>query len=195
MQIFTKYGAINDIIIKASQAFIVFESQISALMAKKALNEYKIDELGVRFILSFVDPTFLKDTSSPGSELAMSETFSHTQGALGEGQNSARAMLFMKSNSKVKALYKKTQPAPLQSSKLTCRYDIQIDNDKDFQVAKKIIGSKGYNMKHIIDGTLNGTNYDPQKENDLIKLRLRGKGSGFKEGPAKRGLPILPRIG
>jgi hypothetical protein len=70
---------------------------------------------------------------------------------------------------------------------LTCRYDIQIDNDKDFQVAKKIIGSKGYNMKQIIDGSLNGTPYDPHKENDLIKLRLRGKGSGFKEGPAKRG--------
>jgi hypothetical protein len=42
-------------------------------------------------------------------------------------------------------------------------------------------------MKQIIDGTLAGTRYDPLKENDLIKLRLRGKGSGFKEGPAKRG--------
>lgn len=41
-------------------------------------------------------------------------------------------------------------------------------------------------MKQIIDGTLAGTSYDPLKENDLVKLRLRGKGSGFKEGPAKR---------
>jgi hypothetical protein len=53
-------------------------------------------------------------------------------------------------------------------------------------VAKKIIGAKGCNMKQIIDGALQGTNYDPLKENDLVKLRLRGKGSGFKEGPAKR---------
>lgn len=41
-------------------------------------------------------------------------------------------------------------------------------------------------MKQIIDGSLSGTNYDPDKENDLVKLRLRGRGSGFKEGPAKR---------
>lgn len=41
-------------------------------------------------------------------------------------------------------------------------------------------------MKQIIDGSLLGTSYDPLKENDLIKLRLRGKGSGFKEGPAKK---------
>jgi hypothetical protein len=73
------------------------------------------------------------------------------------------------------------------SSKLTCRYDIQIENDREFQVAKKIIGAKGCNMKHIIDGTLFGTNFDLKTENDLIKLRLRGRGSGFKEGPAKRG--------
>jgi len=26
--------------------------------------------------------------------------------------------------------------------KFTCRYEIQIENDKDFQVARKIIGSK-----------------------------------------------------
>lgn len=42
-------------------------------------------------------------------------------------------------------------------------------------------------MKHIIDMTLVNTMYDRRTENDLIKLRLRGKGSGFKEGPAKKG--------
>lgn len=82
------------------------------------------------------------------------------------------------------------QAAASASSKLTCRYDIQIDNDRDFQVAKKIIGAKGCNMKQIIDGTLYNTPYDSTKENDLVKLRLRGRGSGFKEGPAKRGNSI-----
>ncbi|CAK93751.1 unnamed protein product (macronuclear) [Paramecium tetraurelia] len=65
--------------------------------------------------------------------------------------------------------------------KFTCRYDVQIDNDKDFQVARKIIGielesilgAKGCNMKKIIDQY-------------LVKLRLRGRGSGYKEGPEKR---------
>lgn len=81
----------------------------------------------------------------------------------------------------------KIQANNISSSKLTCRYDIQINNDKEFQVAKKIIGAKGCNMKHIIDMTLNNTHYDRRVEKDLIKLRLRGKGSGFKEGPAKKG--------
>ncbi|KAM3135442.1 hypothetical protein pb186bvf_012461 [Paramecium bursaria] len=66
--------------------------------------------------------------------------------------------------------------------KYTCRYDVQIDNDKEFQVARKIIGSKGCNMKKIIDQCL----VDSSREFDLIKLRLRGKGSGYKEGPEKR---------
>lgn len=153
-------------------------------MAKKALNGYTIAELGVQFILEFVDPATMKASTSPVGDLAASENLSYT--GLGD-QASSSAMMFMKSSSKVKSLDQKTAASTAQSSKLTCRYDIQIDNDRDFQVAKKIIGSKGYNMKMIIDGTLAGTRYDPLKENDLIKLRLRGKGSGFKEGPAKRG--------
>ena len=42
-------------------------------------------------------------------------------------------------------------------------------------------------MKQIIDTALSQSGYDQRAENDLIKLRLRGRGSGFKEGPAKRG--------
>lgn len=37
-----------------------------------------------------------------------------------------------------------------KQNKLTCRYDIQIQNERDFQVARRIIGSKGSNMKRII---------------------------------------------
>jgi hypothetical protein len=42
----------------------------------------------------------------------------------------------------------------LKQCKLTCRYDIQIQNEKDFQVARRIIGSKGTNMKKIIESAL-----------------------------------------
>lgn len=62
------------------------------------------------------------------------------------------------------------------SGKYTCRYELQIENDKEFQVARKLIGAKGCNMKKIVE-SCGGSN-----END-VKLRLRGKGSGFKEGP------------
>ncbi len=42
----------------------------------------------------------------------------------------------------------------MKQCKLTCRYDIQIENEKDFQVARRIIGSKGINMKKIIESAL-----------------------------------------
>lgn len=35
--------------------------------------------------------------------------------------------------------------------KYTCRFDIQIENDREFQVARRLIGAKGINMKKIID--------------------------------------------
>jgi hypothetical protein len=74
------------------------------------------------------------------------------------------------------------------TNKFTCRYNVMIENDKNFQVAKKIIGSKGCNMKSIIDSVpqqYSGYNQKRSKQ-DALKLRLRGKGSGFKEGPDQR---------
>ena len=65
-----------------------------------------------------------------------------------------------------------------KSGKYTCRFEILIDNDKEFQVARKLIGSRGCNMKKIVE-SCEGSLSDP---ND-VKLRLRGKGSGYKEGP------------
>ena len=73
-----------------------------------------------------------------------------------------------------------TPPAsPDDNLKYTCRFDIQIDNDKEFQVARRLIGAKGSNMKRIVDKCCKGMN---GQAHDIIKLRLRGIGSGFKEG-------------
>jgi hypothetical protein len=65
-----------------------------------------------------------------------------------------------------------------KSGKYTCRFEILIDNDKEFQIARKLIGSKGCNMKKIVESC--GSDH-----NNEVKLRLRGRGSGFKEGPHK----------
>ena len=62
--------------------------------------------------------------------------------------------------------------------KYTCKYEILIANDKDFQIARRLIGSKGCNMKNIV----NACKSSPD-DSDKIKLRLRGRGSGYKEGP------------
>lgn len=49
-------------------------------------------------------------------------------------------------------------------------------------MARRVIGSKGANMKRIIEECSRGfeTKVNPF---EVVKLRLRGKGSGFKEGP------------
>ena len=65
--------------------------------------------------------------------------------------------------------------------KYTCKYEILIPNDKEFQVARRLIGSKGCNMKKILNECKQNNNI-----NDNIKLRLRGKGSGYKEGPQNK---------
>ena len=65
--------------------------------------------------------------------------------------------------------------------KYTCKYEILIPNDKDFQVARRLIGSKGCNMKKILNECKQNNNI-----NDNIKLRLRGRGSGYKEGPQNK---------
>jgi len=57
--------------------------------------------------------------------------------------------------------------------KYTCRFLIGIENDKDFQVVRRIIGAKGSNMKRIV------------KQSEA-KLRLRGVGSGYFEGAGQK---------
>jgi len=57
--------------------------------------------------------------------------------------------------------------------KYTCRFLIGIENDKEFQVARRIIGAKGANMKRIVRLT-------------EAKLRLRGQGSGYFEGAGQK---------
>ena len=64
-------------------------------------------------------------------------------------------------------------------NKFTCRYEIQIPNENGFKVAKRIIGYKGMNMKRIIEMC----NMQLNISGHGVKLRLRGKGSGFIEKP------------
>lgn len=64
--------------------------------------------------------------------------------------------------------------------KFTCKFEILIPNDQEFQVVRRLIGSKGCNMKKIVDLCKTDQN------NSNVKLRLRGKGSGYKEGPQNK---------
>merc|ERR1719277_545966 len=68
------------------------------------------------------------------------------------------------------------QPHVKGVRKYTCRFLIGIENDgkdKAFSVVRRIIGSKGANMKRIFKST-------------DAKLRLRGRGSGYFEGASQK---------
>ena len=66
------------------------------------------------------------------------------------------------------------------TGKYTCKYEILIENDSEFQIARRLIGSKGCNMKKIINECKSG------EDEEGVKLRLRGRGSGYKEGPENK---------
>ena len=72
----------------------------------------------------------------------------------------------------------------IPNGKFSCKFFIQIENDAEFQVCKRIIGAEGINIKRIVDFTSKGVNGNYIQ--DSVKIRLRGKGSGYKEGPYNR---------
>ena len=71
---------------------------------------------------------------------------------------------------------------PENSFKYTCKYAIEVENSAEFQVSRKIIGPKGRHMKSIIE-TCCGDRDREECRGNVVKLRLRGRGSGFREGP------------
>jgi len=56
------------------------------------------------------------------------------------------------------------------SGKKQCQFIVGVEEDKAFRVVRKLLGPSGKHMKDIAEAT-------------GAKLRLRGRGSGFKEGP------------
>ena len=65
--------------------------------------------------------------------------------------------------------------------KFVCNYDIQIENDSHFRVTKRLIGYKGFALKKILlDSCI-------KFGDNSTKIRLRGKGSGYKEGTTCQG--------
>ena len=63
--------------------------------------------------------------------------------------------------------------------KYVSRYIVQIENEKNFPVTKMIIGNNGMYLRNILYN--NCIKYGDQS----TKIRLRGRGSGYKEGPNK----------
>lgn len=58
--------------------------------------------------------------------------------------------------------------------KYLCRMKVGIEEDYSFQVCRRIIGPGGENMKRIVDAA---------GKDGMVKIRLRGRGSKYLEGP------------
>ena len=72
--------------------------------------------------------------------------------------------------------------------KYICKFYLQIEGDKDFQVIKRIIGAKWCKLNRIIDYCSKGPGgvYVP----DAIKLKLKGVGSGYRERDGDKKEPL-----
>ena len=67
----------------------------------------------------------------------------------------------------------------------TCRFEIAIANDEEFRVVRRLRGANGCNMIRIKEmcGRADERDSGLIRGGELINLFLRGKGSGFREGP------------
>ena len=72
--------------------------------------------------------------------------------------------------------------------KYICKFYLQIEADKEFQIVKRVIGAKGCNLKRIIDYCSKGPGGVYME--DSIKLKLRGIGSGYKEKEGEKKEPL-----
>lgn len=75
-------------------------------------------------------------------------------------------------------------PVPKSASKLTARFFILAEKVEGFDLAKKIIGVGGKNMKAILKACERA--FPGKQQGGGTKLRLRGRGSNYLEGPLKR---------
>lgn len=60
--------------------------------------------------------------------------------------------------------------------KYVSEFEVQIEDDSNFRVVRRIIGSHGQNLKRILYDTC------VSKGDYSTRIRLRGRGSGYKEG-------------
>ena len=157
-KVFDCFGEVDSLVLEEGTAIIKYKDVISAYFALTVLHGKELPDLNVLIEVAWhQEPVFRAPFAELGRAVDPPESKTHQE-----------------------AKEVKAPQDTDENLKYTCRFDIQIDNGKEFQVARRIIGSKGINMKRIIDKCCKGLG---GRVHDVVKLRLRGKGSGFKEGP------------
>ena len=183
-EVFARFGTVEKVMIRSNgKALIVFSEALNAAFALHSLNDHEIEDIEVR----------LKVGWCPASEIP-AELYDQSNGTLSEfnpkTNECSKDLIKNQSNEKIEEKSQLNENFNNQSQftdfdgslKYTCRFEIQIDNEREFQICRKIIGPKGSNMKQIIEYCCQDKHEDYLYFQEQIKLRLRGKGSGYKEG-------------
>lgn len=181
----SSFGPIERVIIQPNMkttAMVLFKDVVSAYLAQQTLHQLAISLYQARLYVKWCLP---EDTPSALPDpVAMQSIF--LKKILLESASTMSQIRADQDQNKSPFFYANVYQEPgkinenLPNVKYTCRFDIQIENEKEFQVARKLIGAKGCNMKRILDLCYKSSNVPIQ---EVVKLRLRGRGSGFKEGP------------
>ena len=75
----------------------------------------------------------------------------------------------------------------IPNAKYTCKFDIQIENDREFQVIRKLSGAKCCNFRRIVDLCSRGS------VQEVVKLKLKGRNSeGSEWGVSDKPSPDEP---
>jgi len=161
-ELFSNFGSVESITIsptRKNSAIIIFKDIVSAYLAQQSLHMYYLPTYHVRLNVKWniVEDSHLLDHSVSRAQF----------------ENPFNSGSELESNVD-------TFVSREHIGKYICRFYIQIENDRSFQVTRRVIGPKGRNMKNILDACSKGC---VGRTQEVVKLRLRGRGSGFKEGP------------
>lgn len=203
--IFENFGKVENVTVQgdASRAVVIMDDLKEGCRAQEALNFYKLTDNGPYLIVKWQFGDFdslqksalmLRESSKKLELVLIDEDEDATPEKKQEVFNASFENEVAKSlnESKDSKLNNETSCSPgkvkkgvniqcTSVSKFTCKYEIPIKNLPGYSVARKIIGYRGKNMKNILDKLKDNHFSGPIQ--DILKLRLRGQGSGFKEGP------------
>eukprot|EP00826_Nyctotherus_ovalis_P002763 TRINITY_DN10556_c0_g1_i3.p1 TRINITY_DN10556_c0_g1~~TRINITY_DN10556_c0_g1_i3.p1 ORF type:complete len:361 (+),score=78.53 TRINITY_DN10556_c0_g1_i3:15-1097(+) len=160
-RLFANFGSVESVTIPPAHkntAIVVFKDIVSAYFAQQSLHMHQLPAFQARLTVKW---NIAEDSRLSSNSVACQPESKTPKTSTADSANTSK-------------------DRATANGKYTCRFEIQIANDKEFQVARRLIGPKGCHMKRIVDTCSKGFAGPVQ---EVIKLRLRGKGSGFKEGP------------
>jgi RNA recognition motif-containing protein len=180
-QVFEKFGPVSHVEVndKCNQAFVTMENLQNGQQAEKYLNFYQLPGTNAYLTVKWQFGDF---ESLQKARDARKQKLEKKDGSQTTCNKNYQGKPSLSSDSHLSVGGSKECTSV---SKFTCKYFVELPhsgkNLPGFSVARKIIGHRGKNMKAILD-KLKDSHF-PGPIQDVIKLRLRGQGSGFKEGP------------